>query len=96
MGLISSLILAIVHLLFVVSDVLLILILIRAAYNLWHFDWLRPLNNAIQPAISLVADHLGACATRMTGKRYSEKTLLISLVIGMTFLRFLIAGLFAS
>lgn len=96
MGLISHLIISIIHLVFVATDMLLMMILIRATYNLWHFNWLRPLNNATQPVMSLITDYLGACATKMTGKTYPEKTLLILFIVGMTFLRFLIAGLFAN
>lgn len=52
MGLISNLLISVIHLVFVVTDVLLIMILIRATYNLWRFEWLRLLNHAVQPVMS--------------------------------------------
>lgn len=93
MGLLNNLLISLIHLLFVMMDLMLLMILIKGIYRLWRFNWLMPVNNIIEPALSLVTYHFGYWIRKVTGKIYTERILLILLIVGMTFLRFLIIGL---
>ena len=96
MGLLNNLLISVIHLAFVITDILVLMIVLKGIYRLWQFSWLRPINNVIEPALSLVTYHLGTWIRKITGKTYPERTLLILLIIGMTFFRFIIVGLFSG
>jgi len=96
MGLISSLIYGVIHLAFVAMDVLMLMIIVQAVYIRWQLKWLSPIANTIEPLMKIVVGKTSNLATAMTGKSFSRRTLLIFLVIGLSVLRYVIVGLFAS
>lgn len=93
MGLIDNLLISIIHLVFVTTDILIIMILIKSIYRLWQFHWLKPINNTIESVLHPITNYLGTYVTKITGKVYSEKMLLILLLIGMTVLRFIVCSM---
>ena len=93
MGLFNNLLISVIHLAFVVMDILMLMILIKVIYRRWRFEWLRLLNSAVEPVTHCVTDYLGIWIREITGKTYSEKTLLILLVVCLIFVRLVICGL---
>lgn len=96
MGLISSLIFGVINLAFVAMDILMLMIIIQAVYIRWQLKWLRPIANTIEPLMRIIVEKTNNLATAITGRSFSRRTLLIFLVIGLSVLRYVIVGLFAS
>jgi hypothetical protein len=84
---------SIIHLFFVVTDILMVMILVKVSYDRWHFIWLRSFANLVEPALKSITDSLGNCLSRKTGKVYPEKTRLLLLVLSLLFVRLFICAL---
>ena len=93
MGLIPYLLRSIVQLAFMCRDIAMIMILVKVTYDRWHFVWLKPFASMVEPAVKSITDSLGAWLTKKTGKSYPEKTCLVMLVLGLTFVRLVICAL---
>ena len=93
MGLIGNFLAGIIHLVFVAMDVLVIMIIVKVAYQRWQFEWLGPISNVAEPVISFITSHIDTWVMKVTGKKYSEKTLLLLFVLLMSLVRIIIGGL---
>ena len=93
MGLIHNIIISVVHLLFVGMDILMTMVLIKVIYERWIHEWLRLINNAVEPVMKLITGHLETCVTRITGGTYTDKTLILIFIICLSLVRLLICGL---
>ena len=93
MGLIPYLLRSIVQLAFMCMDILMIMILVKVTYDRWHFVWLKPFASMVEPAMQSIIYPLGEWLTKKTNKFYSEKTCLVVLILGLTFVRLVICGL---
>jgi len=93
MGLIQNLLLSVVHLAFVVMDVLVVMVLVKVVYDRWQPECLKLMSRAVKPVISFITGHLEVWTAKITGKTYPEKTQLVLLVIYLSVIRFIIATL---
>ena len=92
MGLIHNILIGIVHLIFVGMDILVMMILLKVIYDRWHFVWLKPFANIVEPAIKSITSPLYAWLSKTTGKSYTEKTLLILFILFLSLVRLIIGG----
>jgi len=93
MGLLPYLLRSIIQLTFVAMDVLLLMVLIKVAYDRWHFTLLEPLSSIVEQPLKHVTDFIGRRLSRRTRKSYPEKTRIILLVLCMTVVRLVICAL---
>jgi hypothetical protein len=83
-----------IHLVFVGMDILMTMILIKVIYNRWRPEWLRLINDTVDPLIVPVMAFVYGAVSRITGKSLSEKYLILVIILGMWITRFVIDGLF--
>jgi hypothetical protein len=93
MGLIYNIIISIVHLLFVAIDIFLLMIAIKAVYDRWRPSWLKQAINATEPIVNCVCIYAGRIVSNLTGKTYSQKMLLLLIVICLLMVRLVVASL---
>jgi hypothetical protein len=94
MGLIHNFLMSAIHLVFVGMDILMTMILIKVIYNRWRPEWLRLINDTVDPLIVPVMAFVYGAVSRITGKSLSEKYLILVIILGMWITRFVIDGLF--
>ena len=92
MGLIHNILISIIHLIFVGMDILVMMILLKVIYDRWHFVWLQPFANIVEPAIRSITGSLYAGLSKTTGKSYTDKTLLILFILFLSFVRLIIGA----
>ena len=95
MGLIPYLLRSIIHLIFVAMDLVVLILLIKTFYDRWHFNWLGPLANALEPAAKTIITSFSGQLSKLTSKTYTDKTLVILLVLCLWVLRSLVITLLA-
>ena len=93
MGLIDSLLTGLIHLVFVVFDIVFLLMLLKMINDRWHFSWLNQVVKAIEPTTILVLDSFQALIVKLTGKSYPEKTRLVLLIVCLWIIRSVIISL---
>ncbi len=93
MGLIHNLLMSVIHLIFVGTDILMTMILLKVTYDRWQPECLKLMSRAVKPVISFITGYLEVWTAKMTGKTYPEKTQLVLLVICLSVIRFIIATL---
>jgi hypothetical protein len=96
MNFIHNLLINLINLIFLAMDILMVMILIKVIYRRWHPEFLRSINLAIEPVIYFFTDYIEAGLSKMTGKRYSERILLMLLIVGLTVIRLVICALVSS
>lgn len=90
MGLICNLLMSVIHLLFVCMDILMTMILIKVIYNRWRPEWLRQINNTVEPLMVPVMAFVYRAAKRITGKSLPEKHLVLVIIVSLCVTRFVI------
>ena len=93
MGLIPYILRSVVHLAFVAMDVLVIMILVKVVYDRWHFTWLKPLFDIVEPPTKSITRFVDTRLFKKTRRHYPEKTLIILFLLGMTLVRLVICAL---
>ena len=93
MGLIYNVLAIVSHLLFSCMDILMVMILVKVIYDRWQFIWLKPFFTMVQPAVKVIIDSLGTKLVKITGKPYSEKTLLLLLILCLWVIQCVVASL---
>ena len=93
MGLMHNLVMSVIHLLFTAMDVLVVMILVKVIYDRWHFAWLKPFAAIVTPPVNSITRPLGAWLSKMTGKSYPEKTLLLVLIFCLWIMQVVIVAL---
>jgi len=93
MGLFQNLLISIVHLLFVAMDMLMTIILIKVIYQRWRPEYLRQINNAVEPVLNSATGYFEMWVVRITGRTYADKTLTVILILFMSLVRFVIISL---
>lgn len=94
MGLICNLLMNAIHLLFVCMDILMTMILIKVIYNRWRPEWLKQINNTVEPLMVPTMAFVYRAVKRITRKSLSEKYLILVLIASLCVTRFVIDGLF--
>ena len=94
MGLISNILISVVHLALCVADVLFVIIVLQIVHNRWQIHWMEPILTAVRPLMSALLNWFHPLILRVTGKSYSERTLLVLLVICLSVIRFLVVSIF--
>ena len=96
MGLIHNILIGVIHLLFVVFDIIFVMILTRVVYQRWKPSWLKYAADIVEPLIVPVMGFVYRAARWITGKSLSEKYLLLVIIVSIWVTRFVIGGLFNS
>ena len=94
MGLITNLLLAVIHLAFAVMDIITIIILVDAIYNRYRYQWLEQVAKAAKPILDAIVNWFDSLLYRFTATHYGRRTLLIMLIIVMILIRLVIAVIF--
>ena len=94
MGLIHNILTVVIHLLFVAMDILMTMILIKVVYQRWQPEWLRQINNTIEPLVVPLLDFVDRAVRRTAGKSLSGKCLVFVIIVSMWVTRFVVDGLF--
>ena len=92
MGLISNLLVGIVHLVFVAMDVFLLMVILKVIYSQWELPWLKQIIKAIEPLMNFTLNYFERIVVGITGRRYSEKTLWLLVILCLLLVR-LMCGL---
>ncbi len=93
MGLICNLLMSVIHLVFVGMDILMTMILIKIIYERWRPEWLRQINNTVEPLIAPVTAFVYRAVKRITGKSLPEKYLILVIIASLCVTRFVIDGI---
>ena len=93
MGLIYSLLIGFIHLFFVAIDIFFVMIIAKTVYDRWRPSWLKEAAHAIEPVLATAIDYAGSALSKITGKRYSDKTLLVLIIVCLSLARFAITSL---
>ncbi len=56
MGLITNLLLAVIHLAFALMDIITIIILVDAIYSRYRYQWLEPVAKAAKPILDAIVN----------------------------------------
>ena len=93
MGLIHNFAIGVIHLLFVAMDILVMIILVKVTYERWHPEWLRSINNAVEPVMKTITGLLETCVARVTGRTYTDKTLIVIFILCLSVVRLIICAI---
>ena len=93
MGLIYNILIGVVHLLFVVMDIFFVMIAAKIIYDRWRPYVLKQTVIAIEPLIALVLNYAKEVSVKITGRAYSEKTLLLLIIICLSVIRLIAISL---
>lgn len=93
MGLIENILVGVVHLAFVATDVLFMVMLFKVVHDRWQIPSIEPILTAMNPVMNIVLNWFAALVLKATGKSYPEKTLLILLIISLLVMRFLVVSI---
>ena len=93
MGLTHNLLTGIFHLVFVATDFLFWAVVLKVIYDRWHFTWLKKITDTIDPLLTHLTATVRTLTLRLTANHYSEKVLLLILLISLLFIRLTIASL---
>lgn len=96
MGLLTNLILGLVHLLLVAVDLLFVLLLARMLSYRWHSRWLTAVNEAGKPCVDWLTEHIERTLGRVSQKARSERIVLFIGMLAISLLRLLLAGWLAG
>ena len=94
MGLITNLLLAVIHLAFAVMDIITIIILVDAIYSRYRYQWLEPMANSAKPILDAIVNWFDSLLYRFTATHYGRQALLSMLLIAMIIIKFVVAGIF--
>ena len=93
MGLINNILISFVHFLFVVMDFILLMIAVKVVYDRWRPSWLKQAVDAIEPIHSFILNYAERIVMSLTRRTYSQKTLLLLVVICLSMARLFVASL---
>ena len=93
MGLIYSILIGFIHLFFVAMDIFFMMMIVKTVYDRWKPSWLKEAAHAIEPIMTTMIDYVGGALSKITGKRYSDKTLLVLIIVCLTLARFTVTSL---
>lgn len=81
MGILNHLLISIIHLLFVVIDILILMILLKLSSYHWNSHTIKPLISCCNPILSECLAHFRKICLSFLGKAYPEKTSLILMAL---------------
>ncbi len=94
MGLITNILIAVIHLAFAVMDIIAIIILVDVIYNRYRPDWLEPVAKAAKPVLEAILNWFDKLIFSISAKHLDRRSKLIMLLIAMIIIRVIIAGVF--
>ena len=94
MGLMTNILLAVIHLAFAVMDIITIIILVDAIYSRHEYQWLEPMAKSAKPILDAIVNWFDSLLYGFTATHYGRRTLLIMLITAMIIIKFVIAGIF--
>lgn len=93
MGLLQNILISVIHLAFVAMDILIIMIVLRQIYERWQPACLKLIVTTFEPALESIIDHVRDWVADVTGKTFSDRTLLAMIVASSIILRLVICNL---
>jgi len=95
MGLLTNLVLGLVHLFLVAADILFLLLLAAMLGYRWQPPWLMAINSAGKPAVDWLTGHIERVLDHFTKKPPSERMVLFIGMLTISLVRFFVAALLA-
>ena len=95
MEFITCLLRNIANMAFMLMDSVVLILLIKTVHDRWHFSWLGPLANAIEPTAKTIITSFSGQLSKLTSKTYADRTLILLLVFCLWVLRSLVITLLA-
>ena len=96
MGLITNLILSIIHLFFVATDILFLLLLMKMLSYRWHYRWLMAFNSMGKPVVDWFTEYIESGLTRLSKKAFSPRIVLFISMLVISLLRIFIFAAFSQ
>ena len=93
MGLLSSIVIIIAHILFIGIDVLTFFILARLLWLRWRPSWLTRINSTGKPIVNGFFPYIEKGLSRLSNRPFSETTMLLIGLLSLTFARFFLTAL---
>lgn len=93
MGLISNLLIAVIHLVFVAMDIITVMILITIIYGRWRTETLNLIVNAITPVVNVIASKTGTIVRKISGRSFQSKELLTMTLVIMLLMRLILSSI---
>jgi len=92
MGLLTHVVLGLVHLFLVTADILFVLLLARMLSYRWHSRWLTAVNTAGKPCVDWLTGQIERTLGRVGQKAPSERIVLFIGMLAISLIRLLLAG----
>ncbi|MEN6385697.1 MAG: hypothetical protein ABFD79_10930 [Phycisphaerales bacterium] len=89
MGLINNFLVFVVHLLLLIIDILLVMIAAKVIYDRFEPSWLKQAVKAVEPIIDYMLNYVKNISARITGETFSERTLMLLIIICLSLVRLL-------
>ena len=93
MGMVHNLLISMAHFVCLAMDMLAAMILVKVIYSGFGFAWLEPVFVAVDPLVSRVLQVARTLTWKLTGKAYSEKSLLLLAILTLWLARTLIVSM---
>jgi len=96
MGIVTHLILSVIHLFFVATDILFLLLLMRMLSYRWQHHWLMAFNSVGEPVVDWFTGFIERGLTHFSKKTFSQRMVLFIAMLTISFLRIFIVALFSQ
>ena len=96
MGILTNLIFSVVNLVFIVIDILLLLIMVRIACYRWNAPWLKAIDSAGNRLINWFTEYIRKTMSFISNRTCSQRTILMTGMIILIFVRFILTALFSK
>lgn len=93
MGLLENLLISIVHITLIATDILFMILFLKIVNDRWQITWAQPILTAVRPATSAILDWFHSLVLRVSGRTYTEKTLIVLLMIFLMIIRILVVSI---
>lgn len=93
MGLLENLLISIVHITLITTDILFMILFLKIVEDRWQITWAKPFLIVVRPAMSTVLDWFHSLVLRVIGQSYTEKTLMVLLMIFLMIIRILVTSI---
>ena len=96
MGIVTNLILSVIHLFFVATDILFLLLLVKMLSYRWQHQWLMAFNSMGKPVVDWFTGYIDRGLTHFSKKTFSQRIVLFIAMLAISLLRIFIVALFSQ
>lgn len=96
MGLLTNLIISLIHLALIGADIMFFFLLVRILWSRYRFTWLQALDAVGRPIVEWFTGCIEEGIGRISKRTFSQSSLLFIGMLVLTFVRFALAGLFSK